>query len=174
VHKEKLTRVPNAKAGRDLFDISIYGMDGVPIELINMKLADKVESKKKKTMKERGEHVEEEKTDKSRKNKRKREEKKYTFSASAGFYHNPDSINLTLNQSQMQAMYNYNASNNASFMANIPNQIMQIESMMGNQGQGQGGFNPNNRPQNMNPMNMGMTQGVGGNNFNMGANNLPR
>ena len=35
VHKDKIQRVPNAKAGRDTFDISIYGMDGVPIELIN-------------------------------------------------------------------------------------------------------------------------------------------
>ena len=52
VHRSSLKRVPNAKAGRDSFDISIYGMDGVPIELINYKLAEKVEQKKRKLIKE--------------------------------------------------------------------------------------------------------------------------
>ena len=82
VHKEKLSRVPNAKAGRDLFDISIYGMDGVPIELINMKLSEKVELKKKKTNKDnnRPEDYEEEEGEKLERKrnlkKKKKEEKK--------------------------------------------------------------------------------------------------
>ena len=78
VHKEKLSRVPNAKAGRDLFDISIYGMDGVPLELINMKLSEKVELKKKKANKDNkmDEDEEERNNDRNRKKKKKKEEKK--------------------------------------------------------------------------------------------------
>lgn len=73
-----ISRVPNAKAGRDLFDISIYGMDGVPIELINMKLSEKVELKKKRANKERGyeENEEEEKMDRKKSYKKKKKEEK--------------------------------------------------------------------------------------------------
>ena len=68
---------------------------------------------------------------------------RYTFSTSSGFYHNPDSINLTLNQSQIQSMYNYSSTNN-SFLANIPNQLMQTENI-NNSGQ------INNKINNINP-----------------------
>lgn len=116
VHKEKLHRVPNAKAGRDIFDISIYGMDGVPIELINMKLAEKVSGKKRKLIKENKILADEEDLKEEKRRKRKRDNKngkkdeldmKAILSKGAGFYHNPDSINLTLNPNQMSSMYHY-------------------------------------------------------------------
>jgi len=34
VHKETIETVPGAKSGRDSFDMEIFGMDGVPIEII--------------------------------------------------------------------------------------------------------------------------------------------
>jgi hypothetical protein len=109
VHKEKLSRVPNAKATRDGFDISIYGMDGVPIELVNLKLAEKVGSKKRKLIRENKLIADEEdiKEEKRRKKGKKKEIDMNTIKQGAGFYHNPDSINLTLNASQMNSMYNY-------------------------------------------------------------------
>lgn len=112
VHKEKLYRVPNAKAGRDTFDISIYGMDGVPIELINYKLAEKVQTKKRKLIKENKlladeEDILEEKVKKKGKALKKKDIdiKSILSKGTGGFYHNPDSINLTLNQNQMSSMY---------------------------------------------------------------------
>ena len=65
-----------------MFDISIYGMDGVPIELINIRLYDKVEIRKRKLNKEN--KLEEEKDDKDegiearkrRKKKNKEKERK--------------------------------------------------------------------------------------------------
>lgn len=75
-------RIPNAKAGRDMFDISIYGMDGVPIELINIRLNDKVEIRKRKLDKESKLFEEEKDEDggldakKRRKKKNKEREKK--------------------------------------------------------------------------------------------------
>jgi hypothetical protein len=110
VHKEKLSRVPNAKATRDGFDISIYGMDGVPIELVNLKLVEKVSSKKRKLIRENKIIADEEdlKEEKRRKRGKKKEiDMTAIINKGAGFYHNPDSINLTLNASQMNSMYNY-------------------------------------------------------------------
>ena len=114
VHRGNLKRVPNAKAGRDSFDISIYGMDGVPIELINYKLAEKVEQKKRKLIKEH-KLVGNEEDNKEEGNyfdiKDKKEKdirdllKKTSIEGGSGFYHNPDSINLTLKQNQMNSMY---------------------------------------------------------------------
>jgi hypothetical protein len=120
VHKEKLSRVPNAKTGRDGFDISIYGMDGVPIELLNFKLAEKVASKRRKLIRENKIVAEEEdiKEEKRRK-KRGYKEKEIDMSMinkNAGFYHNPDSINLTLNANQMNAMYSYGIVNSENSM----------------------------------------------------------
>ena len=116
VHKEKLSRVPNAKAGRDGFDISIYGMDGVPIELVNIKLTERVGAKKRRLIRENKMIADEEdiKEEKRRKKKgyKQTEINMSIINKSAGFYHNPDSINLTLNASQMNSMYNYGGMTN--------------------------------------------------------------
>jgi hypothetical protein len=111
VHKEKLNRVPNAKAGRDQFDISVYGMDGVPIELINYKLTEKVLAKKRRLIKENKLIADEEDLKEENKRKKKHHKakeidmKSLLSKGTGGFYHNPDSINLTLNQSQQSYMY---------------------------------------------------------------------
>ena len=120
VHRTSLKRVPNAKAGRDTFDISIYGMDGVPMELINYKLAEKVEQKKRKLIKE---HKivgnEEDKKEKNYFDMKEQKERdirnlllKTSIEGGSGFYHNPDSINLTLKQNQMKSMYINRPNNN--------------------------------------------------------------
>ena len=129
VHRASLKRVPNAKAGRDSFDISIYGMDGVPIELINYKLAEKVEQKKRKLIKEH-KLVGNEEDNKEEENyfdmKEQKEKdirdllKKTSIEGGVGFYHNPDSINLTLKQNQMKSMY-INRPNNSNIYTNINN-----------------------------------------------------
>jgi hypothetical protein len=116
VHRSSLKRVPNAKAGRDSFEISIYGMDGVPIELINYKLAEKIEQKKRKLIKEhKMAGLNEEKNEiknlnyldmKEKKDKDIRDLlQKTSEQGGEGFYHNPDSINLTLKQNQMKSMF---------------------------------------------------------------------
>ena len=117
VHRSSLKRVPNAKAGRDSFDISIYGMDGVPIELINYKLAEKVEQKKRKLIKENkmiGNIEEKNNGIKNLNYLDMKEQKdrdirnllqKTSEQGGEGFYHNPDSINLTLKQNQMKSMF---------------------------------------------------------------------
>ena len=116
VHRSSLKRVPNAKAGRDSFDISIYGMDGVPIELINYKLAEKVEQKKRKLIKENKMvgNIEEKNGNKILNYLDIKEQKdkdirdllmKTSEQGGEGFYHNPDSINLTLKQNQMKSMF---------------------------------------------------------------------
>jgi len=51
VHKETVEYVPGAKSGRDSFDMEIFGMDGVPMEIIAQKRAKvlgEVGSKKQK------------------------------------------------------------------------------------------------------------------------------
>ena len=116
VHRSSLKRVPNAKAGRDSFDISIYGMDGVPMELIKFKLAEKVEQKKRKLIKENKMvgNIEEKNGDKVLNYLDIKEQKdkdirdllmKTSEQGGEGFYHNPDSINLTLKQNQMKSMF---------------------------------------------------------------------
>ena len=146
VHKNKLQRVPNAKAGRDTFDISIYGMDGVPIELINYKLAEKVALKKKKLLKEEKEGKDEEgkntknEIDKSSSKKKAENDIKKILSndLNGGFYHNPDSINLTLKQRQMKQMYTINPHQSnpflslgmGSFPGNLP---MHLQNQLQNQ-----------------------------------------
>ena len=117
VHRSSLKRVPNAKAGRDSFDISIYGMDGVPIELINYKLAEKVEQKKRKLIKENKMigNIEDKKNGIKNLNYLDMKEQKdrdirnllqkTSEQGGEGFYHNPDSINLTLKQNQMKSMF---------------------------------------------------------------------
>ena len=120
VHRTSLKRVPNAKAGRDTFDISIYGMDGVPMELINYKLAEKVEQKKRKLIKEHKiEGNEEDKKEKNYFDMQEQKERdirnlllKTSIEGGSGFYHNPDSINLTLKQNQMKSMYINRPNNN--------------------------------------------------------------
>ena len=140
VHKNKLQRVPNAKAGRDTFDISIYGMDGVPIELINYKLAEKVALKKKKLLKEDEGNIKNS-NDKITKKKAENDIKKILSNdLSGGFYHNPDSINLTLKQRQMKQMYTINlhqsnpflslGMSNVSFPGNLP---MHLQNQLQNQ-----------------------------------------
>ena len=135
-HQEKLKSVPNAKRGRDTFDISIYGMDGVPIELIQYKLAEKVEKKRKKIYNEELKKIKEKnKIDNNNNNnieieKKEKKDKilKYLESKNdeidkllhsnnltGQFYHNPNSINLTMKQKQMTQMYlnkNLNDDNN--------------------------------------------------------------
>lgn len=114
VHKEKLRGVPNAKSGRELFDISIYGMDGVPMELLNIKLAEKVEQKKRKLIrsgKDQGLNLELDEDKKpvfskvSGSKKLTKTSEEYVFSSNGGFYHNPDSINLTRNSNQISSLY---------------------------------------------------------------------
>ncbi|OEH79377.1 zinc finger (c2h2 type) domain-containing protein [Cyclospora cayetanensis] len=39
VHKEQLANVPNALSGRDSVDVIVHGMDGIPNEIIQEKLA---------------------------------------------------------------------------------------------------------------------------------------
>ncbi|KAL8450578.1 hypothetical protein Emed_002450 [Eimeria media] len=39
VHKEQLASVPNALSGRDSVDVIVHGMDGIPTEIIQEKLA---------------------------------------------------------------------------------------------------------------------------------------
>jgi hypothetical protein len=131
VHKEKLSRVPNAKATRDGFDISIYGMDGVPIGLVNLKLAERVAAKKRKLIRENKMIADEEdlKEEKRRKKKGyKEKEIDMTQIKGAGFYHNPDSINLTLNPNQMNSMYNpsVNISNIAGHYLGVMNASMSV------------------------------------------------
>ena len=131
VHRSSLKRVPNAKAGRDSFDISIYGMDGVPIELINYKLAEKVEQKKRKLIKEH-KIVGNEEDNKPEENyfdiKEQKEKdiinllKKSSIEGGSGFYHNPDSINLTLKQNQMKSMYINRPNNNIYGNSNNQNE----------------------------------------------------
>jgi hypothetical protein len=127
VHKEKLKSVPNAKAGRDTFDISIYGMDGVPIDLLNYRLAEKVAIKKRKLIRENKLIADEEdlKEERARKKKGKKElNMSEILKKGAGFYHNPDSINLTLNPNQMSSMYNSSMIvNNSQMLANQYSQI---------------------------------------------------
>ena len=131
VHRSSLKRVPNAKAGRDSFDISIYGMDGVPIELINYKLAEKVEQKKRKLIKEH-KIVGNEEDNKPEENyfdlKEQKEKdiinllKKSSIEGGSGFYHNPDSINLTSKQNQMKSMYINRPNNNIYGNSNNQNE----------------------------------------------------
>ena len=45
-------RVPNAKAGRDKVDINVYGMEGVPAEVIEERLNMKMTKKRQKLEKE--------------------------------------------------------------------------------------------------------------------------
>ena len=124
VHRSSLKRVPNAKAGRDSFEISIYGMDGVPIELINYKLAEKVEQKKRKLIKENKMigNIEENSSEVKNLNYLDMKEQKdrdirdllqkTSEQGGEGFYHNPDSINLTLKQNQMKSMFINRPQNN--------------------------------------------------------------
>ena len=151
VHRSSLKRVPNAKAGRDSFDISIYGMDGVPIELINYKLAEKVEQKKRKLIKEHKMvgNIEENNNNinlnyldiKKQKDQDIRNLlQKTSEQGGEGFYHNPDSINLTLKQRQMKQMYTINphqsnpflslGMSNVSFPGNLP---MHLQNQLQNQ-----------------------------------------
>ena len=138
VHRSSLKRVPNAKAGRDSFDISIYGMDGVPIELINYKLAEKVEQKKRKLIKE---HKMEGNIEENNNNinlnyldiKKQKDQdirnllQKTSEQGGEGFYHNPDSINLTLKQNQMKSMFiNRPQNNNNLYGNNLDGSINEI------------------------------------------------
>lgn len=47
VHKKDLKLVPNAIKGREGLNISIYGMDCVPMELLHSKLEEKIQRKKR-------------------------------------------------------------------------------------------------------------------------------
>ena len=93
-------------------------MDGVPIELINYKLAEKVEQKKRKLIKEHKMvgNIEENNNNinlnyldiKKQKDQDIRNLlQKTSEQGGEGFYHNPDSINLTLKQNQMKIMLIY-------------------------------------------------------------------
>mmetsp|Transcript_11194 Transcript_11194/g.11260 ORF Transcript_11194/g.11260 Transcript_11194/m.11260 type:complete len:192 (-) Transcript_11194:27-602(-) len=52
VHNIAVTKVPNAKAGRDQVDKNVYGMEGVPAEVIEERLQIKVNKKRIKLEKE--------------------------------------------------------------------------------------------------------------------------
>ena len=96
-------------------------MDGVPIELINYKLAEKVEQKKRKLIKEHkiAGNEEDNKPEENYFDLKEQKEKdiinllkKSSIEGGSGFYHNPDSINLTLKQNQMKSMYINRPNNN--------------------------------------------------------------
>ena len=91
-------------------------MDGVPMELIKFKLAEKVEQKKRKLIKENKMvgNIEEKNGNKVLNYLDIKEQKdkdirdllmKTSEQGGEGFYHNPDSINLTLKQNQMKSMF---------------------------------------------------------------------
>ena len=46
VHRRAITKVPNAKAGRDSLEINIYGMEGVPAGTIEERLNLKFKKKR--------------------------------------------------------------------------------------------------------------------------------
>lgn len=52
IHKEDLKTVPNSISGRENFDVQIFGMDGVPLVLIESKLREKIKHKRRKLAKE--------------------------------------------------------------------------------------------------------------------------
>ena len=103
IHKTKLNRVPNAKNGRELFDISIYGMDGVPIELINIKLNEKVEKERRKAERERArlegnlEYI--------RSLREVEKEPEYKLTGQGGYYKSGTSINLTYSDKQRGSIF---------------------------------------------------------------------
>lgn len=52
VHTSSIQKVPNAIAGRDKVDINVYGMEGVPSEVIEDRLSKKIRKKMMKLEKE--------------------------------------------------------------------------------------------------------------------------
>lgn len=52
IHKEDLKTVPNSITGRENFDLQIFGMDGVPLVVIENKLREKIKNKRKKLAKD--------------------------------------------------------------------------------------------------------------------------
>lgn len=141
VHRHKIHRVPNSKTGRDTFDISIYGMDGVPLDLINIKLQEKINKKKRKLIKsgEDGIEINQDVNDKAYKDNKRRgmkEEKVYIFNKDANFYQSSFSVNLAKKNNYMGGK-----TNNAQPM-NFP--MMPMMGFM--------------RPQFLNPMNQMPTQ----------------
>ncbi len=99
-------------------------MDGVPIELINYKLAEKVEEKKRRLIKENKMIANDDNKNVINSNmnyldmKKQKERdirnllQKTSIEGGGGFYHNPDSINLTLKQNQMKSMFINRPQNN--------------------------------------------------------------
>lgn len=47
VHKEQILKVPNAKAGRDAIELDVYGMEGVPHDLIETRALGLTQKKQK-------------------------------------------------------------------------------------------------------------------------------
>ena len=45
VHESNITKVANSIAGRDRVDINIYGMDEVPVKIIEERIAKKIKRK---------------------------------------------------------------------------------------------------------------------------------
>ena len=41
VHKKTIDKVPHSKQGRDSFDVNVFGMGGVPQNIINLKLQER-------------------------------------------------------------------------------------------------------------------------------------
>ena len=107
-------------------------MDRVPIELINYKLAEKVEQKKRKLINEHkiAGNEEDNKPEENYCDLKEQKEKDIinllktsSIEGGSGFYHNTDSINLTLKQNQMKSMH-INRPNN-----NIEIKIIKIENI---------------------------------------------
>lgn len=96
VHKESLEFVSNAKKGRDRFELSVYGMDGVPMELINMKIEERINQKKRKLVKEGKLKIDT--LDSNFKVKESRKVQPPSLNAPELFYRNPDSINIIKNK----------------------------------------------------------------------------
>ena len=180
VHKDKIQRVPNAKAGRDTFDISIYGMDGVTIELINYKLAEKVQMKKKKLIRENKLAEDEDAKDEKGKHKSKNRDsdiQALLSNGTSGFYHNPNSINLTLEKNQRNKMFsNINplATLGSMPMMGFPGNLpMHMQSQLQNQIQNQLQMQmAMSMPQQMMGIPIPVQQGFGFPPSNVGIDNL--
>ncbi len=99
VHNHEIYVIPNAIHGRNSIEMAIYGMDGVPMSLIDYKLKLKAEEKKKKLNK-KGEILELDPDMDARKLKKKEK----IFSQDTNVYYNPNIINIARSNDQIKAL----------------------------------------------------------------------
>lgn len=170
MHNLEIKQVNNAINGRNSIDISIYGMDGVPMTLINYKLKLKIEEKKKKLLKEGDKSIE---IDPSIKKLNKKEFLK--FKSDVNFYHNPNIINITRSNDQIKALnIMYSNIPSLSSLININNSLLLKKVIYDRNGQPInyiGGFNHNysNNIQHIKPVETIPTE----NNIKINDSNIP-